>query len=119
MLEQEPSSTQTTSRRLRGRTALGEHVAERQDLARGMERPRLAPPASRSVQSDRSRIDELHRLRARLRRQDVAAAGDAAHPVVEAVRGIVRPDQEAGAQVERPAREDLLDNMLTDAFSGP
>ncbi len=59
-----------------------------------------------------ARVDPLHRLGAWLRRERRPALGEPCHPVREAVRRVVRPDDQPGAHRERPLGESALAEHL-------
>jgi hypothetical protein len=72
-----------------------------------------APRSTRaSANAARSRVDHLHRLTRRRRREHVTAGGHAGRPVREAAGGVERPDDQAGAQDDRPAGERVLHRAL-------
>ena len=59
-------------------------------------------------------VDELRIALGRARRQDLAATAQTMRPVREPPGGVVRPGDQTGPHLGRPAREPLLDRTLAE-----
>jgi hypothetical protein len=98
----------------RGRDAL-EELTERHRLSRAR---RVVDPArpllgdADEPEAEIARVDQLHRLRRRSGREDVASLGQAARPVGEAVGRIMGADDQSRAYDRGPVVEDGPDDAL-------